>query len=533
MKLIHTITITLFCLSGVWTSIGFSQTDINQKLERLDFETSGLKEIIELFGKPKSYNWNNQTYQKSNLPSVYIASYPNGLQFVLSKGKINEVRHEGPTGYRFKGKLQVGSSLEAALEVLGQPTQTVSGKANKHADGVLYKDIDGTKGYCYYQRSDQNVRLFFASDKITALYITNPLTNKKSGSGSSSIRAVKPIDNVDYYDDVRYKDMSNIKTLKNDIVRTLRFNQDTVWPQQSIGSKTIDWFAGKTLQSAMNPGLGVRNLHKMGITGKGVNVAIIDQPMYLDHPEFKGKITAYHDLGCGSKSSMHGPAVASLLVGENCGTAPEARVFYVAAPSWTKDTAFQAQALEWIIDKNRQLPIGQKIRVVSVSACPSGPGSPFDKNNQMWDQACQKAEGEGIMVLDCTRSHRGFISPAHFIDNKIENPASCSPGYPKNSWQGSFDKVSIFVPTCPRTSAEEYDEGKCTYAYWGEGGLSWAIPYAAGVLAMGWQVWPEASPEQMKELLLQSAYINKDGARIISPPRFIKTVKKERIESHK
>jgi hypothetical protein len=38
----------------------------------------------------------------------------------------------------------------------------------------------------------------------------------------------------------------------------------------------------------MNPGLGVRELHEEGITGKGVTVAIIDQNMILDHPEFQG-----------------------------------------------------------------------------------------------------------------------------------------------------------------------------------------------------------------------------------------------------
>ncbi len=506
-------------------SAGFFQTDINQKLEQLDLKSASIKEVIELFGEPEKYLWGQKTFQKKNLPAVYIAYYPKGLQFVLNNGKISEIRHEGPTGYRFKGKLQVGSPLETALEILGQPAQTVSDKANEYADSVLYKDIDGRKGYCYYQRSDQNVRLFFSNYKVAALYITNPHLIKNKGNGSGGFTTVKSIDKVDYYDDIRYKDASSIQTLKNDLVRSLRFNQNTVWPKQPIGTKTIDWFADKILHAAMNPGLGVRKLHKMGITGKGVNVAIIDQPMYLDHPEFKGKIAAYHDVGCGSQSSMHGPAVASLLVGENCGTAPGAKVFYVAAPSWTKDTAFQAQALNWIIEQNSKLPADGKIRVVSVSAAPSGPGSPFDKNNEMWDQACQKAEAEGMMVLDCTR-HHGFIASAYFTKNTTENPAFCCSGSPSNTQAGVVLPKRLYVPTCPRTTAEKYDEGKCTYAYWGQGGLSWAIPYAAGVLAMGWQVWPEATPEQMKELLFKSAYTNKDGAKIINPPRFINAVKK-------
>ena len=111
---------------SIWASTGLSQTDINQKLERLDLKTSGLKEIVKLFGEPEKYLWGPKTFQKKDLPAVYIASYPKGLTFVLNNGKISEIRHAGQTGYRFKDKLEVGSSLESAIEVLGQPTQTVS-----------------------------------------------------------------------------------------------------------------------------------------------------------------------------------------------------------------------------------------------------------------------------------------------------------------------------------------------------------------------------------------------------------------------
>ena len=51
------------------------------------------------------------------------------------------------------------------------------------------------------------------------------------------------------------------------------------------------------MTNAMNPGLCVQQLHQQGITGAGINVAIIDQPMYLNHPEFAGKIVAYYDTG--------------------------------------------------------------------------------------------------------------------------------------------------------------------------------------------------------------------------------------------
>lgn len=501
-----------------------AQSDINEVLGKLDLNTAGLNEIIQLFGEPQQFVWGNEKLQKSSLPATYLAVYPNGLQFLLADGKIREIRHEGPTGFRFKDKLEVGSSLETALDVLGGPAQTVSGQTNAWADGVLYRDIDGRKGHCYYQRAEQNIRVFFAEYKVAALYITN--TAVQPVSTFSRVVAVTPAAKADSYDDVRFKDLSRIDTLDSSLVQTLTYNEATVWPQHTDGSDRIDRFADRVLRAAMNPGLGVRQLHKQGITGKGVNVGIIDQPLCQDHPEFAGKIAAYFDAGCGTEnSSMHGPAVASLLAGERCGTAPGARLYYVAAPSWTKDTLYQARALEWIIEQNSQLPAGQKIRIVSVSAKPSGPGSPFEKNQSMWDDTCRKAEVEGILVLDCT-DHHGFIAPAHFLNTAAENPSLCRPGFPEHSFEGPYDDRVIYVPTCPRTTAEEYQQGNCAYAYWGQGGLSWAIPYAAGVLAMGWQVWPEATGEQMKSLLFQSAHTDNKGAKIINPVRFINEVTK-------
>jgi hypothetical protein len=221
---------------------------------------------------------------------------------------------------------------------------------------------------------------------------------------------------------------------------------------------------------------------------------------------------------------MHGPAVASLLVGTNCGTAPDARIYYVATPSWTKDTAYQAKALDWIVERNERLPVSEKIRVVSVSAMPSGPGSPFEKHNEMWDRACVRAEAAGILVLDCT-IHHGFIGKCWYNARVPESVSACTPGDPRYAYHPT-DR--LLVPSAPRTTAEEYDKGDCSYQYCGTGGLSWSIPYCAGVLALGWQLHPDLTPEQMRELLFKSVYTKKDGAKIINPEKFIRLVKTEK-----
>ncbi|MBF0553558.1 MAG: hypothetical protein HQK96_03265 [Nitrospirae bacterium] len=301
-------------------------------------------------------------------------------------------------------------------------------------------------------------------------------------------------------------------------LRTLIYDETTTF---ALPNRPM---AEKVLREGMNPGLGIRQIHKQGITGKGVNVAIIDQNLAQDfaHPEYAGKILRYADMGIRqlspSRGSFHGPAVTSLLVGTQIGTAPDARVFYastnvdVSDPK-SIDAKHYADALEWIIAQNRLLPAGQKIRVVSVSAAPSGAGSPFTKNQAMWDVAVSHARQEGILVLDCTEQNGITLRMLYDYDNPDDaakiTPIGASPN-------------RIFAPV-NRTIAKEYENGKFSYIYSGKGGLSWTIPYVAGVLAMGWQLRPDLTGDQMVELLLESAF-EKDGNKIINPAEFIKRV---------
>ncbi len=173
--------------------------------------------------------------------------------------------------------------------------------------------------------------------------------------------------------------------------------------------------------------------------------------------------------------------------------------------------------------RTTKLPPSQKIRVVSVSARPSGAGSPFTENNEMWDAACQRAEKAGLLVLDCTE-HHGFIGRCWYDPKDPENVSKCTPGAPGQTSSAPPDL--LLAPTSLRTTAEERVQGKCEYIYWGHGGLSWAIPYCAGVLALGWQVRPDIPPETMRELLFKSAYVKDRQMRIIHPANFILAVQR-------
>lgn len=306
----------------------------------------------------------------------------------------------------------------------------------------------------------------------------------------------------------------------NDII-TFTFNEGTVL-------KGNEKLQAEIMKNGKNPGLGVRELHKEGITGKGINVAIIDQNLLLHHPEFDDKIVEYYDTGCEQESnrgSMHAPAVTSILVGDTIGVAPDAKVYFAAAPAWKGDSEYFAKGLYWIIDENKKLPDDEKIRVVSVSTSPSGEGSAFTKNLIMWDEAVQAAQDEGILVLDCRDNEQtGIIAPAFYDPENPDDISMCTGGFPTS--QFIIKSSHVGVPTSYRTIAEEYSEGAPSYQYYGQGGLSWAIPYAAGVLALGWQVNPTLDKDKIVQILFETCTIANDGSNLINPTAFIEAIEK-------
>jgi serine protease AprX len=339
-------------------------------------------------------------------------------------------------------------------------------------------------------------------------------------SNPTSFQDIQEITSVSPYQDIRWKDLRKIESqLDLSIIKTFWFNEKTVWPEKYLAYSKSLIIKGK------NPGLGIRQLHQQGITGKGVAIAIIDQNICLDDPEFANKIVEYYDVGCNqpsNQSSMHGPAVASLLVGDSIGTAPDAKLYFVAAPSWTQDAKYLADALNWIIARNNSLPDNAKIRAVSISAIPSGPGTPFTKNNADWDSAYVHAVNAGILVVDCTQNH-GITAPCYYDIDDPDNVSACTPGWPGLVFTNDANRICI--PASLRTEAEEYNQGSFSYQFTGRGGPSWTAPYLVGVMALGWQVRPDLSGDEMILLIRKSAYLTNSGALIVQPKAFIDSVK--------
>lgn len=279
------------------------------------------------------------------------------------------------------------------------------------------------------------------------------------------------------------------------------------------------------MEYGKDPGLGVRQLQKQGYTGKGVTVAIIDQPMRRSHPEYtEAPITYYEvrpeDPGMKKGTSMHGPAVTSLLLGKTIGVAPDVTLHYVAMPSWQLDQTAHAEALHKLIQVNASLPEGKKIRAISIS---DGVDE-REKNPEAFRQAIADAEAAGIWVFtvdfpDLRLAPLG-IDPYKDKDKPANyRPASWMKGLPAGP------EKYLWFPTESRTRATEMEPG--LYHYDAEGGMSWGMPYLVGVVALGLQEDPSLTRANAVKYLWESATPWKSG-RIINPPGFVKLVKQNK-----
>jgi Subtilase family len=299
---------------------------------------------------------------------------------------------------------------------------------------------------------------------------------------------------------------------KGDVLCKTIFNTRTPWPPTERMPEGFD--PEDVIRRGMNPGLGVRELHRRGITGRGVAVAIIDQPLPPDHDEYRGKIVRYTTIDVGDATKpMHGPGVTSLLVGNACGTAPEASLYYWAEPSWKADFAQRTKALEEIMAFNRSKPAAERIRVVSVSI-----GFSPLKNLGLWKKALKKAAKSGLVVVHCSLDIAGLERP---LDS---DPDRADQYLISHSFERQAAKMPpglLYVPMDGRTVADP--AGPSDYTFWAAGGLSWTAPYVAGVIALGFQVDPELKAEEIFPLLKTTGTPFRDGV-IINPPAFVDRV---------
>lgn len=146
--------------------------------------------------------------------------------------------------------------------------------------------------------------------------------------GPLVLRTVKDLTKLNRFYGLQNVSLRNLDlTQHHDYFKNLTFDTLTKWPSREKLPPGFD--PNELLEGGKNPGLGIRALHKKGINGAGIGVAIIDQPLLLGHEEYTSRLVRYDATGSAwMEPQMHGPPIASILVGQTLGVAPQAELTY-------------------------------------------------------------------------------------------------------------------------------------------------------------------------------------------------------------
>lgn len=395
------------------------------------------------------------------------------------------------------------TTIEEFKQIAGQPVKET-------------KKTDGDMEICTIEYSDI-IAHFRRMKRKNVPFTIFMLTGKNGGFDIGQDRQIilRDINDLNKFDtfwgfaglSLVNLDLREYKTL----IDSMPFDSRTKWPQPN--KLPVGFNPAQLLEEGKNPGLGIRNLHKEGIDGNGVCIAIIDQPLLKNHIEYKDHISHYEEIEVQGTSEMHGPPVCSIAVGKTCGVAPKASLYYYAVPPWKwLDNKPWADTLNKIIEQNKSLKGLEKIRVVSISLGAFSQRPNFD----LWKQTVDKANQNGILVVTC--------DPTFLKIGKLRHKESQSADLP-SSYEAVFNwpDADLMVLTDNRTIASY--EGPDVYFYERQGGSSWAVPYLAGLAALAYQVNPEIEPKIIVDLWIQTA-LKTDAGPVVNPTGFIEAVRK-------
>lgn len=348
----------------------------------------------------------------------------------------------------------------------------------------------------------------------------------------ASLPSYNPSSQDDWQVDIRSCDLSslNIADRLGDLLQA-DFDSKTVWPSRVPSGFDHQ----RIMEYGKNPGLGIRELHRRGITGAGVGIAIIDQPLLVDHIEYRDRLKLYEEIHIdkNSMAQMHGPAVASIAVGKSVGVAPKADLYFIAEfcaipkadGEFDIDLTYIAQSIDRIVEINRTLPPKRKIRVISISL---GIGPEWQKYD-LARTAIANAEREGIYTVH-TESAPQCMGLGR---DPMADPDRYDSYGPGKFWARNWNSMKTFymIPMDSRCTAAP--NGVADYAFYRSGGLSWSVPWVAGLYALACQVKPDITPAIFWEAARKTSVAGHaalDGAdeefgRILNPRALIESLR--------
>ncbi len=290
----------------------------------------------------------------------------------------------------------------------------------------------------------------------------------------------------------------------------------------------------------VNSLLGIHRLHRMGIRGQGVTVAVLDSGVAM-HPDLRRRVVGFEDFVHYKKKPYddlgHGTHVSGIIAGEGlmsggqyAGVAPMANLvsLKVLNKKGTGDMSQVIDGIRWIIDYGDRY----RIRIVNMSFGTKYSSKEEDEIlchavNELWDLGYIVVASAGnngpeqnsisipgrceqiITVGADDDSYGGFV-------NGIYRKNYSGRG---NPW-GNINKPDVIAPSHRIYSCCHLWKNK--YLYVSKTGTSMSAPIVSGVLALLLGVNPSLSNIQCKRIIKATAIdlnmdYTKQGSGRINP----------------
>ena len=286
--------------------------------------------------------------------------------------------------------------------------------------------------------------------------------------------------------------------------------------------------------------IGARELWQQGITGAGVNVAVIDTGIAeVESLGGAGKVAAVVDLSSEAGDSFsrfvdtngHGTHMAGIIAGHEpganpavaaehpewfLGVAPDAGIVSVKVAGRSGDVSVAAviTGIDWVVDHQDELDIG----VINLSYAS---GSELSYRNDPLTAAVERAWNAGIVVVAAAGNDgsqaRGLNTPANDpyviavagADVSVEGVAIAD-------WASTGDGVrnpDVAAPgahidslRAPGSDADlHHTEGYVNHETFRGSGSSQAAAVVSGAAALLLQANPSLTPDQVKAALMNSS----------------------------
>lgn len=368
---------------------------------------------------------------------------------------------------------------------------------------------------------------FYADDKGVAMFETRKqkLMSTNPHIDFKTFQTQTPFGDFVPWLDFSYMDVSAYDLSKMD-VSFVTYSDLTIWPKD-VSKLPPHFLPEEFLEQRKNFGLGLKNLHKQGITGQNRAVAIIDWRKLANHLEYYQNIKGYEEYDVLPEGGdLSGGQLVSALVGKTCGVAPDADIYYYSVGTIGRSQIYYAQALHAICDLHEELIKKGKTGIDAVCLLRGllAPCFKDDEGTMDFRQAAERAQKLGIWLPFDYQNYEAKAVGCK-IGGDIDN----------------FEDYELFYSKNPRRIPEEkrlrktlcFPSGRHTVA--GNDTLKSYIfsPYPAnleaykcGLYLLAKSVQPNLTGQEFwQKALATGDYLENVGV-IINPQRLIETLQK-------